>query len=163
MRLGYKTYFTKLIFNSCHILSPVSITVWAGISVVSVVGISVVSIGIWVGISVVSVVSVSISIGLGLWLSISRSLAIVISVVSIWVSIVSMVSISVGIWVGSISIGVWVGSISIVSIQSIGISLWLSFSSNSCKEAESSNSNGFHFDVIKLEELAGLPMYSALI
>merc|ERR1712126_174927 len=106
-----------------------------------------ISVGIWVGSISISSVEES-SISLGLWLSISRSLAIVISMVSIWVSIVSMVG---------ISIGVWVVSISIVSIQSIGISLWLSFSSNSCEEAESSNSNGFHFDVIKLEELAGLP------
>merc|ERR1712111_57114 len=89
------------------------------------------------------------SISLGLWLSISRSLAVVVSMVGIWVSIVSMVG---------IPIGVWVGSISIVSIQSIGISLSFWFSSNSCEQAESSNSNGFHFDVIKLEELAGLPM-----
>merc|ERR1712111_39188 len=120
------------------------------VSVVSVVGIT---IGVWVGsISIVSIESISIS--LGLWLSISRSLAVVVSMVGIWVSIVSMVG---------ITIGVWVGSISIVSIQSIGSSLSFWFSSNSCEQAESSNSNGFHFDVIKLEELAGLPMYSALI
>merc|ERR1719282_1958091 len=105
------------------------------VSVVSVVGIT---IGVWVGsISIVSIESISIS----------RSLAIVVSMVGIWVSIVSM---------EGITIGVWVGSISIVSIQSIGISLSFWFSSNSCEQAESSNSNGFHFDVIKLEELAGL-------
>merc|ERR1719232_2247387 len=103
------------------------------VSVVSVVGIT---IGVWVG--SISIVSIE---------SISRSLAIVVSMVGIWVSIVSMVG---------ITIGVWVGSISIVSIQSIGISLSFWFSSNSCEQAESSNSNGFHFDVIKLEELAGL-------
>merc|ERR1712029_1199625 len=112
------------------------------VSVVSVVGIT---IGVWVGsISISSIEESGISISLGLWLSISRSLAVVVSMVGI-------------------TIGVWVGSISIVSIQSIGISLSFRFSSNSCEQAESSNSNGFHFDVIKLEELAGLPMYSALI
>merc|ERR1712227_447267 len=104
------------------------------VSVVSVVGIT---IGVWVGsISISSIEESGISISLGLWLSISRSLAVVVSMVGIWVSIVSM--------------------------QSISISLSFWFSSNSCEQAESSNNNGFHFDVIKLEELAGLPMYSAL-
>merc|ERR1711868_300734 len=111
------------------------------VSVISVVGIS---ISIWVGsISIVSIQSISIS----LWLSISRSLSIVVSMVGIWVSVVSISMVGIAKMM----------TISVVSIQSIGISLWLSFSSNSCEEAESSNSNGFHFDVIKLEELAGLP------
>merc|ERR1719429_712712 len=117
-----------------------------------------VSIGVWVvGISVVSVESIGIS--LGLWLSISRSLAIVVSMVGIWVSVVSVVGISIGVWVVSISVvstvGIWVSiesmvgisqmvSIAIVAIESIGISLGLSLSSNSCEHAESGNSNGFH-------------------
>merc|ERR1712115_480193 len=62
-------------------------------------------------ISIVSIEGISIS----LWLSISRSLAIVgITVVGIWVSIVSMVGITK------------VGSITIVSV--VGISIWLSIS-----------------------------------
>merc|ERR1719282_1498048 len=111
---------------------------------VSVVSVGGITIGVWVGsISIVSIESISIS----------RSLAVVVSMVGIWVSIVSM---------EGITIGVWVGSISIVSIQSIGISLSFWFSSNSCEQAESSNSNGFHFDVIKLEELAGLVAFGDL-
>merc|ERR1719438_384242 len=92
------------------------------VSVVSMVGIT---IGVWVGsISIVSIESISIS--LGLWLSISRSLAIVVSMVGIWVSIVSMVG---------ITIGVWMGSISIVSIQSIGISV---VPDSECRRAQTS-------------------------
>merc|ERR1712189_154821 len=63
-------------------------------------------------ISIVSIEGISIS----LWLSISRSLAIVVTVVGIWVSIVSMVGITK------------VMSMSIVSVVGISISTWLSIS-----------------------------------
>merc|ERR1712098_325932 len=77
------------------------------VSVVSMVGITKV-----MSISIVSIEGISIS----LWLSISRSLAIVVTVVGIWVSVVSMVGITK------------VGSITIVSIVGISISTWLSIS-----------------------------------
>merc|ERR1719516_478827 len=118
-------------------------------------------VGIWVSIE---------SISISLWLSISRSLAIVSkSMVGITevgsITIVSIESISIGLWLGisrslaivSISmVVIWVSivsmvgitkvmSIAIVAIESISISLWLSFSSNSCEEAEGGNGSGFHF------------------
>merc|ERR1712241_1394482 len=107
------------------------------VSVVSVVGITEMS-----SIAVVSVESISI----GLWLSISRSLAIVDTVVGIWVSIVSMVGITKGM------------SIAIVAIESISISLWLSFSSNSCKEAEGGNGSGFHLRCDQARRISWTPM-----
>merc|ERR1711868_9563 len=79
-------------------------------------------------ISIVSIEGISIS----LWLSISGSLSIVgITVVGIWVSIVSMVGITK------------VMSIAIVAIEGISISLWLGFSSNSCEHAEGGNGADF--------------------
>merc|ERR1719335_1694451 len=93
-------------FSISRSLSVVGITVvgiW--VSVVSMVGITEV-----MSISIVSIEGISIS----LWLSISRSLAIVVTVVGIWVSIVSMVGITK------------VGSITIVSVVGISISTWLS-------------------------------------
>merc|ERR1719323_1790665 len=118
-------------------IEGISISLWLSISgslaiVVTVVGIwvSIVSmVGISVTVSVwVSIVSISIGF------SISRSLSIVgITVVGIWVSIVSMVGITK------------VMSIAIVAIESISISLWLGFSSNSCEHAEGGNGSGFHF------------------
>merc|ERR1719348_1835589 len=95
-------------------------------------------------ITIVSIESISIS----LWLSISRSLAIVSqSMVGIWVSVVSVSMVGITIWVSVVSIvGITkVMSIAIVAIESISISLWLSFSSNSCEEAEGGNGSGFHF------------------
>merc|ERR1712126_184471 len=110
------------------------------VSVVSMVGITEV-----MSISIVSIEGISIS----LWLSISGSLAIVVTVVGIWVSIVSMVGISVtvSVWVSIVSmVGITkVMSIAIVAIESISISLWLGFSSNSCEHAEGGNGSGFHF------------------
>ena len=91
------------------------------VSIVSMVGISM-SIVSMMSISIVGIVSISS------WLSISRPLAIVMTiVVGIWVSIVSMVGITK------------VMSIAIVAIESISISLWLGFSSNSCEHAEGGN------------------------
>merc|ERR1711879_364727 len=121
-----------------------------GISVVSVVGISVVAktISIGIGVSAVAIESISIwsSIGSGGGLSISGPLAVVVSTVeTIGIAVVSTVS--------------KVVAIAIVAIEGISLSLGLgiSLSSDGCEHAESNNGHGFHFDVIKLEELAGLP------
>merc|ERR1712152_74762 len=122
-----------------------------GITIVAVVGKTVsvgVSVGIrMVGISVVSVVGISVSLssgsGLRGSLGISGPLAVVIAMVGIGIAIVAVVGIAE------------VVAIAIVSIESIGISL--SLGSDGCEHAESGNGHGFH-DVIKLEELAGLPM-----
>merc|ERR1712058_38808 len=95
-------------------------------------------------ITIVSIESISIS----LWLSISRSLAIVSqSMVGIWVSIVSVSMVGI----------TKVGSIAIVAIESISISLWLSFSSNSCEEAEGGNGSGFHFKMDQARRISWTP------
>jgi len=97
-------------------LAIVSVSVWVSISIGSV------SIGIWSGISVVSIVSISIS----LWFSISGSLSIVS--IGVWVSIGSVsiwVTVSSSIWVSSISIcSVEKSSVSF----GFRLSLWLSIS-----------------------------------
>merc|ERR1711983_392687 len=173
-------------------------------------GISVVSVGIRTGISVVSVVSISIGLSSGGSLSISRPLAVVVSMVGISesmggknvsisgigkaISVDTIVSISISLSprlglsnggslgisgplaiVGMVGIGIAVVSqaiaismvgiakvmaIAVVAIEgiSVGLSLGLSLSSHGCEHAESGNGHGFHGDVIKLEELAGLPM-----
>merc|ERR1711862_43736 len=88
---------------------------------------------------------VSISIRLSLRLGLSGPLAIVVSMVGIGIAVVSMVGIAK------------VMAIAVVAIEGISVSIGLSLSSHGCEHAESSNGHGFH-DVIKLEELAGLPM-----
>merc|ERR1712105_117595 len=136
-----------------------------GISVVSVVGISVsvvgktVSIaGVGKAISVDTIVSIGISLSLGgslsggSSLSISGPPAVVVSLVGIGVAVVSQ-----AITVAMVGIAEVV-AIAIVAIESIGISLSISLSRHGCEHAESGNGHGFHGDVIKLEELAGLPM-----
>ena len=75
------------------------------------------------GISMVSKVVSIVSISGSLWLSISRSFAIVISMVDIRIPIISMVSISV-----------------VVSIVIARISLCLSFTCHSSKQTQSNNS-----------------------
>merc|ERR1719150_3602393 len=115
-----------------------------------------------VGISM-SVVSMSISIvsigSISGGLGISGPLAIVVSMVGIWVSIVSMVGISismvgksVSVSVESISLGLSSGSrlgISgplaiVVAIVKTGISRCISLASSSGEHAQGNNSNGFH-------------------
>merc|ERR1712027_280053 len=117
-----------------------------GVSIVSMVGISISMVGKRV--SVVSVESISISLGLGSGsgLGISRPLAIVVAiVVGIWVSIASMV-------------GIAKMAISIVTIEVPGISRSISLASSSGEHAQSDNGNGFHhFVACKLEDLARLP------
>ena len=75
------------------------------------------------GISMVSKVVSIVSISGSLWLSISRSFAIVISMVDIRISMISMVSISV-----------------VVSIVIARISLCLSFTCHSSKQTQSCKS-----------------------
>merc|ERR1711982_315752 len=106
------------------------------VSVVSMVGISVSVVGIGKRVSIVSVESISISLGLSSsgGLGISGPLAIVVSIsmVGIWVSIVSMVGIAKGM------------SISIVTIEIASISRCFSLASNGGEHAQGNNSNGFH-------------------
>merc|ERR1711972_1114852 len=101
----------------------------------SISTITISTIGIRSGISIVSVVGVS------LWPSISRSLSVVSTIgiwvssigisSSIWVSIDTIVSISISLWL-SISRSLSVVTISLRSgisvVSVVGISLWLSFS-----------------------------------
>merc|ERR1711874_822938 len=110
------------------------------ISVVSVVGISV-----SMSVSIVSVQVSSISSRLG----ISGPLAIVVAIAGIWVSIVTMVGKTIAI---------------VAAIEVSGISTCFSLASSGGEHAQGNNSNGFHhLDAGKLEDLARLPMYSALI
>merc|ERR1719438_456123 len=125
-----------------------------GITVVSMVGISVSMVGktisisgIGKAISVDTIVSIGISLSLRLGLSnggslgISGPLAIVVSMVGIGISVVSMVGIAK------------MMAIAVVAIESISVGLSLGLSSHGCEHAESGNGHGFHGDVIKLEEL----------
>merc|ERR1711872_824667 len=109
-------------FNLSPVTSISTISIWA------------VTIGIRSGISVVSVVSISIS----LWLSISRSLSVVTIGIRSGISVVSVVSISLWLSISrSLSvvctIGIWVSSIGISGITGVwGISV------GSVKESRSS-------------------------
>merc|ERR1711874_805751 len=110
------------------------------IEVAIVVGIWVCIVSIGMGIAMVSIAKVSIamvsivSISSGLRLGISRSLAIVVSMVPVWVTIsmVSMMAIAK------------VVAIAIVAIEDTSISTCFSFTSNSGEHAQGNNSNGFH-------------------
>merc|ERR1712184_209505 len=119
-----------------------------GISV-SVVSKTVSIAGVGKAISVDTIVSIGISGGSSL--GISGPLAVVVSMVGIGMAVVSQ-----AITIAMVGIAEMV-AIAIVAIESIGISLGVSLSSHGCEHAESGNGHGFHGDVIKLEELAGLP------
>merc|ERR1719320_1222979 len=110
----------------------VSVVSMVGIS--KVVSVSVVSIGKRV--SIVSVESISISLGLsgsgGLGISGPLAIVVSISMVSIWVSIVSMVGIAKGM------------SISIVTIEIASISRCFSLAGSGGEHAQGDNGNGFH-------------------
>merc|ERR1711913_134716 len=94
------------------------------------IGVSMVSISMAIVSMSIAIVSIgSISSGLG----ISRSLAIVVSMVPVWVTIsmVSMMAIAK------------VVAIAIVAIEDTSISTCFSFTSNSGEHAQGNNSNGF--------------------
>merc|ERR1719211_332198 len=81
-------------------------------------------------------------IGISLGLSISRPLAVVVSVsIRVSITVVTMVG-------QAITVPVVGQAISIMTIVGISLSLWLGFSvsSDSCEKAESGNGDGFHLD-----------------
>merc|ERR1711892_1118578 len=135
-----------------------SITISMSISIPE--GMSISMVGISKGMSI-TIVSISSGLSSSSWLGISRPLAI------ISVSI-SMVGISYGMTITmTISMAVISTktiSISMVAIVGTGISTGFGLTGSSGEQTEGNNSNGFHhFDACKLEDLARLPMYSALI
>merc|ERR1712083_995578 len=118
----------------------ISIVSMVGIRVAieSMVGISMAIVGMCIAIVSIAKVSIAmvsiVSISSGLRLGISRPLAIVVSMVPVWVSIamVSMVAIAK------------VVAIAIVAIEDTSISTCFSFTSSSGEHAQGNNSNGFH-------------------
>merc|ERR1712106_703392 len=119
-------------------------------------------VGISKGMSI-TIVSISSGLSSSSWLGISRPLAI-ISVSISMVGISYGMTITMTISMARISMETMAISISKVAIVGTGISTGFSLTGSSGEQTKGNNSNGFHhFDACKLEDLARLPMYSALI
>merc|ERR1719507_992060 len=97
------------------------VSIGMGIAMMSIAKMSIAKMSI----AMVSIVSISS----GLWLGISRPLAIVVSMVPVWVSMVAIAK---------------VVAIAIVAIEDTSISTCFSFTSSSGKHTQGNNSNGFH-------------------
>merc|ERR1712083_714573 len=112
----------------------VAIMVGIWVSIISMVGISISMVGKSVSVSVESI-STSLGLSSSSGLGISRPLAIVVSMVGIWVSIVSM-----------------------VTIVKTSVSRCISLASSSGEHAQGNNSNGFnHLECLQARGLSQTP------